>query len=188
MPEIRFDCVGSVTSWSGHTLVLTRENFLEILTHTITFQVWRPSLDNKSYTLVGSNHLTFQGQRLSDGIKPIENQSYIAYFSFTEPVPGGEQVSFIPGDVVGWYYPPANGTNDKPLSILYTNLSQQDNVSTLLIFSGIGGPHVLCNVHESSNSVITSVLPLISAAYGESSNEELVRLTERVNDIHFKGF
>ncbi len=171
VPEMRFDCVGSITSWSAHTLVLTLENFLEFLGHTITFQVWRPSEDGRSYMLVGSNVLTFQGQRLRDGITRVLGRNDVAYFSFTESISISEQISFIPGDVVGWYYTATSGHSNKPLSILYTDHVSfpVDIAATLLVFDGTGETCVLCNVQETSNNTITSVMPLVSAGLGESS-------------------
>ncbi len=62
VPKMRLDCSGYITNWSAHTLILTEPNFLDSLTHTITFQVWRPdSRNTNSYSLVGSNELRFGG-------------------------------------------------------------------------------------------------------------------------------
>ena len=106
MPQLRFTCLGYITSWSAHTLVLTRTNFIETLTHVALLQVWRPSSsDNQSYSRVGTNQLTFRGSRLRNGIILDPTTNGTAFFNFTEPVPPEEQILVQPGDVVGWFVP-----------------------------------------------------------------------------------
>ena len=124
---------------------------------------------NGGYALVGSNNLIFQGQRLMNGVTQIEGRSDLAYFSFTEEIPASEQINFIPGDVVGWYYPSASG-NLKPLSVLYDSIPSQevmDVTMTLLVWNVTDALCTLCDVQESIGDAITSISPLISAAIGE---------------------
>ncbi len=117
VPGMRFDCVGSITSWRGHTLVFTFPNFVELLAHTITFQVWRPSEDSQSYKLVGSNELRFFGATLTNNITQIPDRNTTAFLSFEQSIPEEEQIYFLPGDVVGWFNVAGVSIN-KPLSPL----------------------------------------------------------------------
>ncbi len=168
VPEMRFDCVGSVTRWSAHTLVLTLENFLEILTHTITFQVWRPSEDGQSYTLVGSNELRFSGTALINNITQIPDRNTTAFFSFEQSIPEQEQIYFLPGDVVGWFNVPRASIN-KPLSPLFRQPVPTDRDTVIVDLQYADSTQqecVACNFVENSQ-VVADMVPLVAVTTGK---------------------
>lgn len=153
--------------------MLTGDNFLVLLTHTITFQIWRPDPGNRTYTLVGSNKLTFSGKTLRDGVTAIPGRTDIAHFSFSLSVPESEWIHFAPGDVVGWFIPTSFGTIMPPLSVLYSNATALDDAEVIVdmytLFRG-REPCMVCDIHEISGAgvKVTSVVPLMSAVFGES--------------------
>ena len=74
-------------------LVNSQEGVLAYLTHTITFQVWRPvnvarasTSPVSSYILVGSNQLDFAGSALRNGVTRIPGRDNVAIFSFNQSV------------------------------------------------------------------------------------------------------
>ena len=163
VPEMRFDCVGSVTAWSAHTLVLTLENFVEFLTHTITFQVWRPDESGASYTNIGSNKLTFQGTALSNNVTYIPDRNNSAFFSFHQPIPPAEQIHFLPGDVVGWFIE-STASIRKPLSPLLRRRTVTDCDAVVVDLQHTNMTEagcVACTFAENSN-VVPSMVPLVA--------------------------
>ena len=111
----------------------------------------------------------------------------MAYFSLTWPVPAGEEINFVPGDVVGWFIFTRFMTTLKPLSVLF--ITSAASAVAERGSSGAGGEEVdlytlyqdrepceVCGVVSeglgtgSDEDVmwITSVMPLISVSYGES--------------------
>lgn len=179
VPQMRFRCVGSITGWLAHTLILTKPGFVDILTHTITFQVWRPGTNN-SYMLVGSNKLLFPSGVLRDGITRIRGRTDIAYFSFNETVPENEQIVFVPGDVIGWFIPKFGVNNFPPLSVLYTDSSplggQEEELVTMYALVRETEPCAVCDIEEAAENspggasdagIYKSVRPFVSAVYGK---------------------
>lgn len=128
VPNMQFSCMGYVTTWNAHTLVLTRTGFVDLLTHQVTFQVWRPDADGQSYSRVGSNQLEFRGSELRGGITLIPGTNDTAFFSFQREIEHEEQILVQPGDVVGWYVP--FSVNVPPLSPLFRDRvgSDRDDV------------------------------------------------------------
>lgn len=176
-PEMRFDCHGYVTNWTAHTLVLTSLNYVELLTHTITFQVWRPDSAGHSYALVGSNQLNFAGAELRNGITRILGVADVAYFRLSREVPESERIHVIPGDMIGWFIATRSATK-KPLSVLYSKSIYQDDPDSLVTLYSHSSAREACEmcsregvpggVGEEEEEVETSVLPFIAPGYGES--------------------
>lgn len=161
VPQLRFSCLGYVSSWSAHALVLTRPNFIESLTHVMLLQVWRPSQGNESYTRVGYNVLRFQGATLRDGITPDPGTNDTAFFSFTQQVPPDQQILVQPGDVVGWFVPFITPT--PPLSPLFRDpiLTDTNNVVGDILYQNISQQG--CTFCSSNDyGVIPSTVPLVS--------------------------
>lgn len=175
---MRFNCSGHITGWSAHTLILTLPNFVEHLTHIITFQVWRSAnlTAVHSYILVGSNRLEFSDpQLIRAGIRRIPGQNNTAYFNFTNKfVPPEDQIHFMPGDVLGWFVSPQR-SNSPPLSILYYK-SYNAPVSTCVmhIQHYEQEPCMLCNIEQRNTDRIMSVMPFVSAIYGKKDSKESV--------------
>ena len=177
-PEMRFNCHGYVTNWTAHTLVLTSVNYVELLTHTITFQVWRPNAAGHSYTLVGSNQLNFAGEELSNGITLIPGVTNMAYFRLSQEVPMSERIHVVPGDSIGWFVATRFATK-KPLSVLYSKSAYQDNPDSLVTLYSHSRTREACEVcsgdvpgvggggDEVVTDVETSVLPYIAVGLGE---------------------
>lgn len=51
IPQLKFDCHGSVTSWHALTHFSTADTALDVLFHDITFQLWRPSTEDNRVSL-----------------------------------------------------------------------------------------------------------------------------------------
>lgn len=170
VPQMMFDCHGYVTNWTAHTLILTR--FIRHLPHTITFQVWRPHPNGRSYSLVGSNTLKFAGTALRDGITSIPGTPDMGYFSFNERMEQGDQIHFVPGDVVGWFIPQSSLTS--PPSVLYVSASEVNALGsavTLYAMDKEQEPCTICDIGDFNTGVggevVPSVIPLMAAVHGE---------------------
>ena len=164
LPGHTFSCLGYVSRWSAHTLVITRPQFEDFLTHVAIMQVWRPgNHGNRTYTKVGLNRLEFQGDALRNGITRIPGETDIAHFSFTYQVPPEQQILVQPGDVVGWYVP-EQGINP-PLSPLFRDRTETDpdHVATsMLIKNATQAECVFCS-NAGDSEVVLETVPLVSA-------------------------
>lgn len=177
-PEMRFACHGYVTNWTAHTLILTSLNYVDLLTHTITFQVWRPGAGRNSYALVGANQLNFAGAELRSGITPIPDVADMAYYSFSREVPESERIHVAPGDAIGWFVATRVATK-KPLSVLYSKAVYRDDPESLVTLYSHSEDREACEMCSSGGvpgvggggegeaDVETSVLPYIAPGFGE---------------------
>lgn len=169
---MRFDCAGFVTGWSAHTTILTASNFLDLLTHTIKFQVWRPDPSGNSYQLVGSNLIQFTGgaglQLERNNITTIPGQDDIAFFSFNQILEQSEWIFFLPGDVVGWFIPYRAVIS--PLSPLFRNSTPVGGEAAIdLLHKETNDQECsVCNIAESAE-VVSSAVPLVAVTTGEST-------------------
>lgn len=172
MPQLTFTCGGYISSWSAHTLVLTRSNFLTLLTHVALFQVWRPTPDNLSYTRVGSNLLEFAGQTLRDGITLIPGTNDTAFFSFAQEVPPNDQILVQPGDVVGWYVP-FRGSNS-PLSPLFRNQASidRDNIVGDMMYKNTSQQECVYCRGDGDYELIPSAVPLVSVTVNTPGQDD----------------
>ena len=171
MPQMMFNCPGFITGWSAHTLIRTEPNFIEFLSHTITFQVWRPASHYpQRYSLVGSNKLNFQADSF-ENLRRIPGQNTMAYFNFTNKiVPHNKQIHFMAGDIVGWFISARFDTISPPLSVLYANITAEDNPGdgvTMYNWVTSQEPCVVCDIQESNADMFTSVIPFVSVVYGK---------------------
>ena len=171
IPEMYFKCHGNITSWSALTVVKQHSFFLEILTHQLTFTVWRPREDNK-YELVGENLLAYEGDELRSGITQIDNSSglipsNIGYFRFSMKKPA-EQITFQPGDVVGWNVHRTIKTIHSQLSVVYRKANSQDTGAVNLLSLETDTKKTYCSVLRCDNTQsIASVIPYFSIQYGK---------------------
>ena len=102
VPQLKFDCHGSITSWHALTNFNTVDAALDVLRHDITFQLWRPSAgDNRLYSFVGSNIARFFGNDIRTGRTILEDGTQFS--NLTSTPPAQERLQFQPGDVIGWY-------------------------------------------------------------------------------------
>lgn len=172
VPEMRFDCAGFVTGWSAHTAILTAPNFLDLLTHIITFQVWRPDSSGDSYQLVGSNQISFgaTGMELNrNNITALPGRDDMAFFTFNKVVEQSEQIYFLPGDVVGWFIP--FRTINSPLSPLYRVATPEDNDAAIVdLYHKAASEQQcsFCNVEGSPNFVLNTV-PMVAVSSSKST-------------------
>ena len=170
VPNKRLNFSGYISGWSAGTLVLTKSNYLELLTHTITFQVWRPSdLSGPAseYILVGSNQINFDfnAANLQDNIThiPGANSTALFYFENVE-VPATERIHVISGDVIGWYTPPQLASVMVPLTVLYRNPNSH---CTCLMYQYnlIEMPCTICFNHPAKVELLG--YPDVSLSYGK---------------------
>lgn len=171
IPEMRFNCHGKITSWSALTIVNKDPSFLELLSHQLTFTVWRPREGN-NYDLVGQNVVLSEGDELIHGITQINNSSGlihsdIGYFRFDMKKPA-EQIAFQPGDVVGWNVHRTVGTTHSQLSVVYRRASNLDSQAVDLLSLETDKTITHCSVLQCDDTRrISSVLPYFSIQYGK---------------------
>ena len=163
-----FSCAGYITGWSAHTLVVTRPFFLDVLTHIITFQVWRPDPTNRSYSLVGANELAFSGTSIRNNITEIPGRTETAFFSFEREVEQSEQIYVLPGDVIGWSIPSISTIS--PLSPLFRDPTPQDcddRVVDMWYRNSAQQECTMCDYREGSDTV-SSKVPLMAVSFSKS--------------------
>ncbi len=169
VPEMRLDFSGHITGWSARTLVKTESNFLDVLNHAITFQVWRPSspVNPMGYTLVGSNELTFEGSEIRPGLTEIPNTKTTSYFNFTnKEVPLAEQIRFISGDIIGWYVSRDERIVTIPLTVLYR--ARNPGTSCTIHEYRQNTTEKICSLCNSQSvTSLSSATPYVSISYGE---------------------
>ena len=132
---------------------------LTTLDHQLTLQVWRPSSSfNGQFDLVGSNTLQVTPLRGSTS----ENIT-ISLSRYQVNITVDERISFQPGDVLGWYLPPQQSTQNVSVAMLSSNSS-----SNLLSVPSSEEP---CQVYSCDDRVQyhSSAIPLIRLNYGESN-------------------
>ena len=179
VPQMRFTCTGRITAWNAHTLINTRPNFIEVLTHHITFQVWRPADSiGSSYSLVGSNELSFKSKDFQDGITPMSSTTQTSFFSFSKAVEQDTEIYFEPGDVLGWYIGPQYGTISPPLSTLFRGPQMTDKSSSvvdMLVNDAAQEGCSLCSVRDTFEAHY-NVVPMVSVTYGKYVCVRIIKL------------
>ena len=174
VPEMTFNCYGYVTSWSALTVVDSTANFVSILDYFITFTLWRPNA-NKGYDLVGTSLVSFENLQ----VDPIDSFSGLApqqlsYFQFVKRVPASSNLSFQPGDVIGWTIERSLEfltTITGPMSVIYKKATTQDqgSVHILYYFSSNDTRDTVCSIgHCEELTNESSVLPYLNIHYSES--------------------
>ena len=173
VPEMRFHCYGNVISWSALTVVDSTANFLSILDYWITFTLWRPNA-NKGYDLVGTSLVSFENLQ----VDPIDNFSGLApqrlsYFRFVKRVPASSNLSFQPGDVIGWTIERTlEGLTSiiGPVSVVYRKATNQDQGSVDILYysSSNDTRDTVCSIgHCEELTNESSVLPYLNIHYSE---------------------
>ena len=121
VPEMRFDCHGHITGWSALTQLDSSDRQIDNLNHDITFQLWRPSPRGSSiYEVVWSKTLDFVNHTIRDG---LVTEKETRFFNLTSILPNDERLYFQPGDVIGWYIHTLVQSIERPLTIVYRDLS-----------------------------------------------------------------
>ena len=174
VPEMRFNCYGYVTSWSALTVVDGTANFLSFLDYWITFTLWRLN-ENKGYDLVGTSLMSFENLQ----VDPIDNSTGLApqrysYFRFeSKPSNAGGNLSFQPGDVIGWTIERSLEeftTITGPVSVIYRKATTQNQGSIdILYFSSSNDTRdTICSIgHCEELTNASSVLPYINVNYSK---------------------
>ena len=171
IPEMSFKCHGNITSWSALTVVNQDEQFLMYLTYELTFTVWRPREGN-IYDLVGQNEIEYEGTELMNGITQIDNssgqiQSNIGYYRLNMKEPK-EQITFQPGDVVGWTISRTVQNTNTQFSVVYEQVNALNTQAVHLILLQSNTRNTYCSVLQcDSTRNISFVIPYISVQYGK---------------------
>ena len=160
-PGIQFDCTGYITAWSALTVLDIRFIQPHTLLHQIHFQVWRPNVARTSYSLVGSNQLTFDYDELRN-VFQTDNSTPTAFFNFTNKTIGMDQIYFQPKDVVGCLIPAHYRSIVPSLTPAY---AMGMNVTDMYL---LHTSKQLCEIShcDESAKVIQAVAPQISLNYG----------------------
>lgn len=168
---MKFNCHGYVTNWTAHTLL---QNSISFLPYAITFQVWRPRSNERSYSLVGSNELRFAGTALRNGSTSIPGKSSVKYFSFNRRVEREERIHFVPGDVVGWFMSTSHhGELAPPLSVLYVRATELDGLGesavTLYALDAEQESCTVCDIEKvgEGGEIVPAVILLMAPVVGE---------------------
>ena len=175
VPEMKFNCNGTITGWSALAQFSSNEGAINQLFHDITFQLWRPSAEDSSiYTFIGSQMVKFVAQDIRDNLVIVNDTQYL---NFTSPPSSGEMLTFQPGDVVGWYIHRVVTSIERPLTVVYRSSSSTDDPSlqpvdmyvTLITDTNKAATPPPCEVSLCSDqlSVIPSVIPYVTVEYGK---------------------
>ena len=175
VPQLKFDCYGTITNWHALTYFNAGEAALNALHHDITFQLWRPSAeDNRVYSFIGSNIARFRGNEIRAGRTILEDGTQ--FFNLTSTPPTQERFQFQPGDVIGWYIHTAVQATELPLSIVYRHATSDDeNVvdlfSTVISDLNYAATPPPCDVAVCSinTTLVPSVIPYITVEYGKAT-------------------
>ena len=178
VPDMRFDCHGYISGWSALTQLNSNEAAVDNLNHVITFQLWRPSpSDDRVYTFVGSQRLDFVGASLRAGLTVVNGTQF---FRFTSAESEDERLYFQPGDVVGWYIHTLVQSTERPLTIVYRDLSSSseaidpslqsvDMYSAVVADTSKADTPPPCELSLCSGQFtrISSIIPYVTVDYGE---------------------
>ncbi len=177
VPQMQFNCHGTITSWSALAVLDATPSNLEHLAYKMTFTVWRPNRIEGSnlseYDLVGYNTFKFETRELNNSISHINDPTVseeFAFFHLTEKmVEPSEQITFRPGDVVGWNVHPRFQTIEPPLSVVYRSATAGEQGMDIKSTSFISPSLVWCSVSECTDYVIVqdSIIPYLSPQYGK---------------------
>ena len=171
VPQLRFDCHGYITRWHALTWLNSGESAIDTLYHDITFQLWRPNAtDDRLYSFVGSNTFRFIGANLRAGLSEDRQ-----YFNLTGSPTNNERLFFQPGDVIGWYIHTALQATDRPLTIVYRQVTSSDpGLQTFDMYSRVitdttyasTPPPCDLAICSSQNTLIPSIIPYVTVEFG----------------------
>ena len=165
LPGLRFNCNGSITSWSA---LVVSENFtFSDLNFQMTFQVWRPTGSGR-YNLVGYDVIYPHAPTLRSNTTqyPHPHNSNLVYINLTRQM-DNRPLYFQSGDIVGFYI--NNHVFTKPFYVTYRNATASDSEDSVLDMYYITSRNQqLCQMSECSDrtKVIPSVIPNIYFTYG----------------------
>lgn len=179
IPQLRFTCHGTITSYSGLALARSVPG-LSFLRHQISFTVWRPR-GQGLYDVVAHDLLQFTGSDLTQF--NIDNSTGLApdslvYVQFTnkEPertdavslTPSGP-IPFQPGDILGWNNHQQTEGIIRSLSLVYTEAGTQELFDALVASSNTSqlAPCAVSECDEDSTSQLPSIIPYFSVQYGK---------------------
>ena len=177
VPEMEFTCHGYISGWSAVTQLNSNDAAIDNLNHDITFQLWRPNpRGNGTYTFVGSHTLAFVGLNLRSCLTIING---IQFFRFESALNGEEErLYFQPGDVVGWYIHTLIQSTERPLTIVYRNVTSSGEPSEPSLRPVDMYTTVIADTSRAATPPpreldlerqlvrISSVIPYVSADYG----------------------
>ena len=177
VPDMRFDCHGYISGWSALTWLNSNNVAIDNLNHVITFQLWRPSpSDGRVYTFVGSQRLDFIGASLRAGLTVVNGTQFFRFTSDSAES-DDERLYFQPGDVVGWYIHTLVQSTERPLTIVYRDLSRSgdpslqpvDMYTAVVPDTSKANTPPPCELSLCSGQFtrISSVIPYVTVDYGE---------------------
>ena len=168
IPDLTFDCYGSVLSWSG-VIYAEQDSQIPELEMEMHFQVWRPLTgQGDSFDLVGSDVLVFDS---SDFTELLTNDtSSNSYYAFEEKEGNSssdtsEGIMFQPGDVVGCYIPGVKNSGGtasvQAPGFAFRDAILQDELGVDMMVYGVSAD--VCEVFSCSKTptMYSSVVPLV---------------------------
>ena len=166
LPGLRFNCNGSITSWSA---LVVSENFTFSQSNfQVTFQVWRPTGSGR-YNLVGYDEIHPHAITLRSNTTPYPHphNKTLVYINLTSSE-DKRSLYFQSGDIVGFYISILGIT--RPFYVTYRNATASDSEDSVLDMYYIitSREKQLCQMSECSDrtKVIPSVIPNIYFIYG----------------------
>ena len=174
IPQLKFGCHGTITSWHALTNFNTVDAALDVLRHDITFMLWRPNVeDSRVYSFIGSSIAQFIGNDIRAGRTILDDGTQL--FNLTSTPPAQERLQFQPGDVIGWYIHTLVQAIELPLSIVYSHATSDDEnavdmFSTVISDSDLAATPPPCDVAvcSTNTTLIPSVMPYITVEYGKA--------------------
>ena len=176
IPAMKFNCCGSVRSWSGLVAVGNSPIHSQTmsLTHVIHFQVWRPTNKEGTFNLVGSDLIVFDSMDMSDdAFEQSETEldkNRRNYYNFTRQLGNDgnktKEIHFQPGDVIGCYIPTNLPATMRSLGFVFRNASRTDEKKVDLFVFSVPGP-LICEASscDESLNIVSWVVPLVYPQY-----------------------
>lgn len=178
IPDMTFNCSGSVSSWTGILSIFDADSEQSLASQDLemSFQIWR-LLSDGSFGLIGSQQLIFDsvtiGERLVQPTSEVAASEMHHYHPFMVNSTSDDSIDFQAGDVVGCFIPAPANSSTISVGLSFRNTSIHDAIDTaggavvdMLVFpvSGniVNGAVVSCG---ESRVVIPSVLPQIYPHY-----------------------
>ena len=181
VPQLNFTCHGFITGWSAITRLSDNaqrdDRILDNVLNDITFQVWRPTTRDNTYSLVGAHVVNFIGVGLRDVLTTANGTKFLN-FTAASPAGGDDMIVFQPGDIIGWYIHSTVQTLDQPMTVVYRELSDSDgqtdpSLQPVDLYSTVipdtdgatTPPPCDLSIHSDQTRQIPSVIPYVSVHY-----------------------
>ena len=171
VPAYTFNCSGKVTEWR----VCVQHDG----SYFIYFQIWRPTITEGCYELVGNN--TAENDAGEDvPLRSIVDSDYPCCIVL--PVKEDRQIVVQSGDVVGYYVDRVDETegglqwayDSNEVTVYYKNDIRSEDIKTGYALNGLSPSNCWPHISDINNSFslleVTTAAPIISLEFGKLYN------------------